>query len=271
MSEFKKILLCADDFGLNPGVSQGILKLVRQNRLSAVSCMVNVPEFALQASELIALKDRVQIGLHFNLTEGCLLSRENRACFTLNRLLLKTQSRLISSALFGNEFHAQLDRFIEVVGSYPDFIDGHQHIHQLPVIRTILLKAYKERLQGRGIFVRSTYPALTLPQFRFKAAILAKTGGKQFHSLLKKEHIAHNKYFAGVYDFSPDANYRILFRQWLQRAADNTLIMCHPGEGRDSNDVIASARRIEMDYFLSDDFLHDCEEHRIQLTTSPIS
>ncbi|WP_298626210.1 ChbG/HpnK family deacetylase [uncultured Legionella sp.] len=270
MSEFKKILLCADDFGLNPGVSQGIVTLARQNRLSAVSCMVNLPEFSVWAQELIALKDRVKIGLHFNLTEGCLLSRKNRGCFTLNRLLLKTQSRLISPVLLACEFHAQLDRFIEVVDSYPDFIDGHQHIHQLPVIRTIILKAYKERLQDKGVFLRSTYPALTLPQFQFKAAILAKTGGKKFHSLLKKECIAHNKYFAGVYDFSPGANYRALFRQWLLRASDHTLIMCHPGDGRDNNDAIASARRLEMDYFLSDDFLHDCEEHRIQLTTSPI-
>jgi predicted glycoside hydrolase/deacetylase ChbG (UPF0249 family) len=271
MGEYKNIILCADDFGLNSGVSQGILKLVRLNRLSAVSCMVNAPEFALQAQELISLKSQVQIGLHFNLTEGYLLSQKHTPCFNLNKLILKTQCRVINSTLVAREFHTQLDRFIEIIGTYPRFIDGHQHIHQFPVIRTILLDAYKERLKGRNIFIRSTYPAFTLPQFQFKAAILAATGGKTLQSLLKKEQIPHNQYFSGVYDFSPDTKYRVLFRQWLQRAADNTLIMCHPGVGQDINDGISLARTLELNYFLSDEFLSDCQEYRIklELATSP--
>lgn len=271
MSELKNIILCADDFGLNAGVSRGILKLVRLNRLSAVSCMVNLPEFSTQAPGLISLNSPIQVGLHFNLTEGYLLSKKDTPCFTLNRLILKTQARFINRALLVKEFHTQLDRFIEVMGTYPSFIDGHQHIHQFPVIRAIILDAYKERLKGKGVFIRATYPAFTLPQYQVKASILAKTGGQKLQYLLKKEHIPHNKYFCGVYDFSPDSSYRNLFRHWLKRAKDNTLIMCHPGEGQDSNDVIAPARTLELDYFLSDNFLSDCQEHQIklELTASP--
>ncbi len=265
MDEDKKIILCADDFGLNSGVSQGILKLVRLNRLSAVSCMVNAPEFLVQAPMLIALKDQVQIGLHFNLTEGYFLSRKKHACFSLNKLIVQTQSRLISPSLLADEFQAQLDKFIDIMGAYPEFIDGHQHVHQFPVIRTAILAVYKQRLKDRGIFLRSTYPALTLPPFRFKAAILAKTGGNKLQCLLKKEQIPHNAYFSGVYDFSPDTNYRVLFRQWLKRVKNNTLIMCHPSEGNDSDDVIAAARTLEMAYFLSEAFLEDCQEHQVHL------
>jgi hypothetical protein len=43
----------------------------------------------------------------------------------------------------------------------------------------------------------------------------------------------------------------------------HTLIMCHPREEVSSSDVIALARLKEMDYFLSDEFLADCEEHQV--------
>ena len=33
--------LCADDFGLAPGISAGIAKLAQAQRLSAVSCITN--------------------------------------------------------------------------------------------------------------------------------------------------------------------------------------------------------------------------------------
>ncbi|WP_240489526.1 ChbG/HpnK family deacetylase [Legionella parisiensis] len=56
MINSKTIILCADDFGLDPGVSAGILKLVRMGRLSAVSCMVNMPSFIPYAKELLDLK-----------------------------------------------------------------------------------------------------------------------------------------------------------------------------------------------------------------------
>lgn len=65
MTHFKNIILCADDFGLNSGISQGILKLARGNRISAVSCMVNAPDFHIHGQELLSL-NKIQPGLHFN-------------------------------------------------------------------------------------------------------------------------------------------------------------------------------------------------------------
>lgn len=271
MSHFKNIVLCADDFGLNPGISQGILRLVRSQRLSAVSCMTGFPAFEHYATELVPFKNQIQTGLHFNLTEGHLLSKPERPCFTLNNLIIKTHLRLLKPSLIAKELHAQLDHYIQVMGDLPDFIDGHQHVHQFPQIRQVLLRVYEQRLKHHGTFIRSTYPALTLPQYRFKAVILAGTGGKRFSIQLKKQNIPHNHAFSGVYDFSPRPTYRTLFKQWLQGITANTLIMCHPGESTDSDDAIALARSIELDYFSSDDFLADCQEYGVSLTTGPKS
>ena len=108
MTDSKKIILCAHDFGLNPGVSQALLKLVRMRRLSAVSCMVNMPHFSLYAKELIAVSDNVEIGLHFNLTEGFFISQLDKLCYSLPELLAKTHLGLIAKAFIEDELKAQV-------------------------------------------------------------------------------------------------------------------------------------------------------------------
>ena len=259
------IILCADDFGLNSGVSRGILKLVQLDRLSAVSCMVNMTDFNQSAEALSAIKKKIQIGLHFNLTEGYLLSERDRPCFSLNELLIKSHLGLINPSLIAKEFNAQLDHFIFMMGRMPDFIDGHQHVHQFPKIRQVILSLYEERLRAHEVYIRSTYPAVTLPQFNLKGNILAVTGGKKLQAELKKLTISHNPFFSGVYDFSDNSDYRFLFRQWLALLPADALIMCHPGEQSTDSDPIAHTREAELNYFLSDEFLKDCREFRILL------
>ena len=38
------MIICADDFGISNGVSEGIIELVFMDRVSAVSCMINYNE-----------------------------------------------------------------------------------------------------------------------------------------------------------------------------------------------------------------------------------
>ncbi|MFO9525544.1 ChbG/HpnK family deacetylase [Legionella pneumophila serogroup 1] len=266
MSDLKNIFLCADDFGLNHGITQGILKMARLQRLSAVSCIVNASSFDVDAPDLLALKNGVRTGLHFNLTEGYFLSHPDKLCFGLRELLIRSHLGILNSRLISDELNTQLDHFIKVMGKLPDFIDGHQHIHQFPGIRRIIIDMYEQRLKGKSIFIRSTYPSVNMSGYQAKTKILGITGGKILSSQLKKTNIPHNPYFAGIYDFSDRTNYRSLFRQWLNNVPTNTLIMCHPGEG-ENNDVITVARIRELNYFLSDEFVQDCEEYQVHLTT----
>lgn len=224
--------------------------------------MVTIPDFALSAADLKKTSNKILKGLHFNLTEGVFLSQAQSPCYSLKELLIKSHLHLIKPSFIAEEFNAQLDSFIKLMGQLPDFIDGHQHVQQLPVIRKIILAAYKKRLQQGGAFIRSTYPAITLPLFHFKAAILAITGGKAFQSLLQQSNIPHNSCFAGVYNFDPQVEYRTLFRQWLATVPINGLIMCHPGRGDSITDPIAKARINEMNYFSSDAFVQDCKEYK---------
>jgi predicted glycoside hydrolase/deacetylase ChbG (UPF0249 family) len=63
----KRIVLCADDYGQAPAISQGIIELLNQSRLSATSCMVNMPDWPVSAKELLPFINYVDLGLHFNL------------------------------------------------------------------------------------------------------------------------------------------------------------------------------------------------------------
>ena len=271
VSATKTIVLCADDFGLNSGVTQGILKLVHMKRLSAVSCMVNMPAFIPHAKELLALKNPVKIGLHFNLTEGNLLSIPNKPCFSLNELLIKTHLSSIKLSFIAKEFNQQLEQFVQVMGYFPDFIDGHQHVHQFPRIRQVILDVYEQQLREHGTFIRSTWPAISTDAYQFKAKILAVTGGKALHTQLVERVIPHNAYFSGIYDFAPTTNYRALFRSWLSMLSNNTLIMCHPGEASTEPDSISPARQIEWSYFSSNAFIDDCKEYGVTLSPKEIA
>ncbi len=78
-------MLCADDYGLSPGVSRGILHLARLGRISATGAMTNIPAFPDAAPALRELHGTVGLGLHLTLTAAppsgpCRASRPTGAC-----------------------------------------------------------------------------------------------------------------------------------------------------------------------------------------------
>src|SRR5690606_25136721 len=65
---YRRIVLCADDFGMNPAVNAGILSLAGRGRLSATSLLVDGPAARADIPALRA--SGLQIGLHLNPTES---------------------------------------------------------------------------------------------------------------------------------------------------------------------------------------------------------
>lgn len=264
----KHIILCADDYGQNTVISQAIIELLQKKSLSATSCMANSYDWMTHAKWLEPFKDEADIGLHFNLTEGRPLSKK----FTflpLNELMLNAFLGRIDQSAVEIELHSQLDQFTAGLGKAPDFIDGHQHIHQLPVIRQAVLKVYKERFPQRYVYLRSVYaPLITLRQPAYlKKLIIQFSGARALRNELIKQNIPHNRSFSGIYHFSEDVNeYSTRFPQFLKEVADQGIIMCHPSlAGSDNKDPIAAARKIEYHYFSNEKFRQDCEEQGIQL------
>ncbi len=267
----KQIILCADDYGQNPAISQAIIELIKKKRLSATSCMTNSETWPESAAWLIPFKDQVDIGVHLNFTEGKPLSKEFRQrygeqFFPLSRLLLRTQLRWVDKQVFIAEIQAQLDRFIECIGKLPDFIDGHQHVHQFPVMREALLEVYEQRLRGTGCYIRSVYVDNVWQRFHetgsLKQFIIQWSGARALKQALIKQNIPHNLSFAGIYDFAAEGSFAAKFEYFLKETNDGGLIMCHPGfVETGTTDPIYQTRPSEYHYFASQLFADLCDSH----------
>lgn len=264
----KKIILCADDYGQNEAISQAIITLIEKNHLSATSCMTTSPNWPTHAEWLKPHKNKIDIGLHFNLTEGQPLSAaltNSHGFLPLPRLIICAYTQRLNLAAIEAELHAQLDRFYQVMGQLPDFIDGHQHIHQFPLVRKVLLHVYEQRLRNQRCYLRCTHDPRLMPNQNYaKRLILQVLGASAMKRELLKNKIPHNASFAGVYSFTKAALYSTLFPQFLAEIKPSGLIMCHPGASAlDETDVIAEARYHEFQYLNSDSFVQDCFAHGV--------
>jgi chitin disaccharide deacetylase len=249
----KKIIICADDFGQNAEISKGIIELVRNQRISAVSCLVNSKDFNFYAEQLKAFADKIDIGLHFDLTSN----------HNLGILLIKSKLHLLRQIDIEAEFNRQLDIFLKIFGKSPDFIDGHQHVHHLPVICDAIFNIYIKRLKDQKPYIRYVnYEKLNqLPTAKLKFFIIKISSDLHFEQKLITLKIPYNKSFAGIYDFKDSAKYASIFPHFLKMIKNNGLIMCHAGMlSNDPKDPIAKCRYDEWDYFMSNQFLVDCQK-----------
>jgi chitin disaccharide deacetylase len=254
----RPLVVCADDFGLTPRLSESLVLLAHGRRLSAVSCIANTPHWAGCAWQLRGLGPGVTVGLHFNLTEGRPLSADlARYWPTLPRLpeliALAHLGRLPLAAL-RHEWRAQRDAFIEHMGHAPAMVDGHQHVHHLPGVRELMLAELPP-----DTFVRSS-GRVAGPGFGFKRWLIERTGGRVLEAALRHGGWRHNAVLLGAYDFA-EPHYRGLVRAWLREMpARGALLFCHPGPC-EAGDAIGRAREREHRYFASEAFLDDLAEH----------
>jgi predicted glycoside hydrolase/deacetylase ChbG (UPF0249 family) len=258
--------LCADDFGLSPGISRGIAMLARAQRLSAISCITNAPHWRESAVLLRGLPAGITVGLHFNLTEGQPLSRELAQYWptlpSLPRLLLLSHLHQLPVAALRVEWQAQVDAFVQATGRAPQMVDGHQHVHHLPVLRQVMLDGIAPMAPRPA--VRST-ARLPGPGFAFKRFVIERTGGRALKRELVRRGLRHNAALLGAYGFAT-TDYRGLMRQWLAEVPrEGGLLFCHPAEVADAGDAIGDARLREFAYLESAAFAADLAEAEVTL------
>lgn len=177
--------------------------------------------------------------------------------------MLKAWMRNLDQGKIKQSIAQQWDLFIDAIGTPPDFVDGHQHIHQFPVIRETLLEFLKEK-NFKG-WVRSLNQTISARKYQFKSQCLEYLGAHTTHNLIQKNHFLSNPYFSGIYDFKHD-HYSDLMHEWLNAIHDKTLIMCHPAADLPREfDEIQTARVQEFEYLNSNQFFQDCQKFNIQL------
>ncbi|WP_440894707.1 carbohydrate deacetylase [Amphibacillus sp. Q70] len=125
----RKVIINADDFGLTPGVTCGILYAHQKGVVSSTTAMVNTP-FAKQSLDEAKKYPKLGIGLHWVLDAGQPVF-SNRSSLTDNLGNFLKGELLMKSAKkqdLKNELEAQLELINEWYGSITH-IDSHHHLH----------------------------------------------------------------------------------------------------------------------------------------------
>jgi len=260
----RRLTLCADDFAQSPAISQGILTLLQHGRLSATSVMTQSPHWPALAAPLRKLQQQADIGLHFNLTHD--FASGPQLIKPLSHWLLLSQLRQLSKPQLRDSLLQQIDLFSQQLGRLPDFIDGHQHVHALPVVRDVLFDAIALRWSdGSKPYLRAPDRLGHPGDSRLKAVVLAQAC-RGFAAAAEQNGLICNRWFAGLYALQPEAGFAGLMQQWLHACPDGGLMMCHPGLPADDDcDPIAAARAVEYCHLGSQEFADACQQAGVVL------
>jgi hypothetical protein len=261
VSARRRIILCADDYGISPTVSAAIRDLMARRRINATSAMVVAPSFSNADADTLrdAAAGHAAIGLHLTLTapfrpltDGFAPLRDD-AFLPLAVMAGRGLARMLTPALLEAEIAAQIAAFHSAFGRTPDYIDGHQHIHVFPQIGEALIRVASDaapqawlRQCGRAARHSLEPKGLILDALSKRFEWLATQAGRRT-----------NPAFAGTYSFRAGADYTKLFPEFLDGLPDGGLVMCHPGRV-DAElkrlDPLTDLREREYAYFLDEAF-----------------
>ncbi len=255
----RRVSVCADDFGRNESACRAAIELAATGAISATSVLVDGPAVRGFASGLRELDGHFALGLHLNLTESW--GDDGVVCAPRRPFAAWVLAGIARVALPVGAVRQEIRRQIDVFGALfqrlPDFVDGHEHVHQLPGIRELLLEEIAGPAPRIGV-VRSTVPR----RWRgFKAALIGALGARELERAALNTGLHCNADFAGVYDFSATVSYELRMRTWLATLADRGLVMCHP----EADSGAELARVTEYNWLRSNQWLELIDAQHIEL------
>jgi chitin disaccharide deacetylase len=274
----RRIWLCADDYGISPGVNQGIRELIEQGRLNATSVMVVGP--AIGRDEIARLQDAVAknphcaIGLHATLTAPFhpvtmhYKPLRGEQFLPLAHKLRGSLLRRFDPEMIRAEIAAQIATFITLFGRPPAYVDGHQHVQVFPQVREAFLAAVKQGAPGAWVRQSGRMHKLSQRMDQPKALIL-DTLSTGFRKRATRAGVTFNPGFAGAYDFAKTHDFGTLMAGFFEGLPDGGLVMCHPGHVDDvliSLDPFTDQRARELLYLGSDDFARLLDNSRVTLS-----
>jgi chitin disaccharide deacetylase len=250
-----RLVLHADDLGMNRAVSEGILRGFREGLLTSTSLLANAPDAdrALQrwkeltaehfAGGLPSATVRIQLGdagrpfdlgVHLNLTQGRPLtdSRYPTELLDVEGRFPGIFGLFARLQRYGTRFHAavqaELEQQVQVVcdhGLRPTHLNGHQYIEMLPAV-TQLLPRLLDRFGIQVVRValepslwRTT--VLRAQPWKWPMARLKRAFAGRFLARIDVLGVAHpDAFFGTIHAGSVDLP---LLRQFLKKGVRNQL------------------------------------------------
>lgn len=281
MTRPRDFCLCADDYGMTPGVSLGIREAMDAGAVTATSAMTTSAWWPQEAERLVPWVGRADLGLHVNLTLGAPLGpmptlAPGGRLPDIGTLLRLSRAGRLPAEEVEAEVSRQYEAFVAALGRAPDHVDGHQHVQVLGAIRGPVLAALR-RHRFRG-WVRDSgdSPARILRRGGdLKKAIGIAALSHGFRAAADRAGFATNRGFAGFSPFDEAIAYGSEFRRFLRAPGSRHLVMCHPGRVDDplrGLDPVVGRREQELAFLLSPGFRPLCEAAGLRpapLSTTP--
>ncbi len=166
----RQLVVIADDYGIGPSTSAGILELAHEGVVTGSVLLVNSPYAEPEVAKWDRAGRPMELGWHPNLTlDAPILARQHVPSLVNAQGRFWPLATFMKRLFFGRidpaeiaaEFQAQLKRFISLVGRPPRLLNSHQHIGIFTPIGQILLDILGQaRLRPYIRCVREPWPLI---------------------------------------------------------------------------------------------------------------
>jgi len=135
------LVIHADDFGETVDITNGIRRGIEAGVLTSTSIMANMPATSYALQRVAPLADRASFGVHLNLCEGRpltsapTLTGESGEFHSKHTIIRRALSGKLALHELEKELAAQI-ALVRDAGVPISHVDGHKHLHQLPIVST---------------------------------------------------------------------------------------------------------------------------------------
>ena len=233
------LLITADDFGIGPDTSRGVLDLAARGVVTSAVLLANSPFAAEAVGAWRRAGSRLELGWHPCLTLDRPVMPPDRVpsllddagrFLTLKRFLRRLLRGRIDPAELRDEFAALLERFVALVGDTPANVNAHHHLHVFRPVGDVL-RDVLARVAPRPFVRRVIEPRRTLARVRGARAKRLALGwlGRRAARRQSAAGFPGGDALIGITDppfvWDPD-----FFRRWLTAAPGRFVeLTCHPG------------------------------------------
>ena len=143
-----KVIINADDLGLNPIVNKAIDEAMTNHQISSSTILAN-NDYWDDIHKMVEKHPNCSFGVHLNLTEGMSLTKSS----VLRKYGITSEDNCFTKKIKGNysfpmelkeaiysEWDAQIKKVLETEKICFSHIDGHHHVHAIRGLSDVLKK-----------------------------------------------------------------------------------------------------------------------------------
>ena len=246
------LIIHADDFGETEQITLGICEAIEAGIVTSSSIMANMPGTQFALGRARSLAERASFGVHLTLCEGRPLTSapslvDSNGNFCSKRELFL---RSVSGRLRPSEVEAEVGAQLELVASggvRVSHLDGHKHLHQLPVVCTAVANvARRHGIERVRLAARHGLSGYATPSSAVRE-LLAMHAGRVFRN-------ANLRFPTCLIDIGVCMSQAARPHVWAQTARANGIveIFCHPGTQMADKEKPGSCNRSEeLEFLLS--------------------